>query len=105
MSTVKITDRGTITIPKQLRSHLPDGALVEVVRRQDGVLELRPQLVIDATQAWFWHESWQQMEREVDEDISAGRIETFDDVESFLADLDAHASGPQSPIGSDRRTE
>ena len=44
-----------------------------------------------AGQEWFWSERWQQMEREADEDYAAGRYKTFDDVESFLADLDATA--------------
>lgn len=86
---VKMSERGTITVPKELRDRLPAGELLEVVLRDDGVLELRPQLTIDATQAWFWTERWQRMEREADEDIAAGRVQTFDDVESFLADLDA----------------
>lgn len=30
---------------------------------------------------------WQQMEREADEDIAAGRVARFDDLESFIADL------------------
>lgn len=55
---VKLTERGTITIPKELRGQLPEGALLDVVMRDDGVLELRPQLTVDATQAWFWSERW-----------------------------------------------
>lgn len=89
---VKLSERGTITIPKELRSRLPEGALLDVVVRDDGVMELRPQLTIDASQAWFWGERWQQMEREADRDLAMGRKKTFDDVESFLADLDAHAA-------------
>jgi AbrB family looped-hinge helix DNA binding protein len=91
MATVRISDRGTITIPKELRAHVAPGGIVEVVLREDGVLELRPQIVVDASQAWFWSPRWQQMEHEADEDFAAGRVETFDDVESFLADLDARA--------------
>jgi len=44
-----------------------------------------------AGQEWFWTERWQRMEREADEDFAAGRYKTFDDVESFLADLDTSA--------------
>jgi len=44
-----------------------------------------------AGQQWFWTERWQRMEREADEDFAAGRYKTFNDVESFLADLDASA--------------
>jgi hypothetical protein len=45
----------------------------------------------DDTQRWFWSERWQRLEREADDDIAAGRIATFEDVESFLADLDRDA--------------
>lgn len=84
---VQMNERGTVTIPKEAR----DGAvgLYEVVRRDDGVIELRPKIAVDASQAWFWTERWQAMEREADEDYAAGRYKTFDGVESFLDDLDA----------------
>lgn len=86
---VKISQRGTLTLPKALRQGLDANALVEVVRRADGVIELRPQVAIPADQQWFWTERWQRMEREADEDIAAGRVKQFDDVESFLAHLDS----------------
>lgn len=71
------------------RYHLDEpGAQVEVVGRPDGVIELHPVLPHRADQAWFWTERWQAMEREVDEDIAAGRVETFDSAEEFIADLD-----------------
>jgi bifunctional DNA-binding transcriptional regulator/antitoxin component of YhaV-PrlF toxin-antitoxin module len=89
---IRMTDRGTITIPKEIRERVPKAGLLEVLVRDDGVIELRPQITVDASQAWFWTERWQRMEREADEAIAAGRVEQFDDVESFLADLDAHAA-------------
>ena len=88
---VKLTGRGTITIPKDLRDGLPEGTVMDAVVRADGVLELRPQSS-DPSQAWFWTKRWQRMEREADEDFAAGRYSTFDDVEDFLADLDAHTA-------------
>ena len=90
---VKLTKRGTITLPKQLRAGLPEGATIDVVLREDGVLELRPETGIDPSQAWFWAPRWQQMEREADEDIAAGRYETFANVEEFLHRLDEYAEG------------
>ncbi|MBI3977786.1 MAG: AbrB/MazE/SpoVT family DNA-binding domain-containing protein [Chloroflexi bacterium] len=88
---VKLSERGTITIPREVRDRLPEGVLLDVVLRDDGVVELRPQLTIDAAQTWFWKDHWQQMEREADADVTAGRIETLENVEDFLADLDAGA--------------
>ncbi len=33
-----------------------------------------PKKLIDADQAWFWSREWQEGEREVDEDLRAGRV-------------------------------
>ena len=89
---VRLSARGSVTIPKKLRQGLADDALFEAVRRDDGVIELHPRALIDPDQAWFWSEEWQRGEREVDENIAAGRVQVFDDVESFIAALDAEAA-------------
>ncbi len=84
---LKMNGRGTVTIPREVREGLGEGTLFEAVRREDGVIELRPQATVDASQKWFWTERWQRMEKDADADIAAGRYKVFDDVESFLADL------------------
>lgn len=94
---VKLGQRGTFTLPKQLREGLDGNTLFEAVRREDGVIELRPQTTIDSSQAWYWTERWQKMEREADADIAAGRLKTFDDVESFLAYLDRPRDASEDP--------
>lgn len=84
--------RGVLSLPADLRKrrHLDEpGAQVRLVERDDGVIELHPQLPVAADQAWFWTERWQRLEREADDDIAAGRVARFDHVEDFLADLDA----------------
>jgi antitoxin MazE len=40
------------------------------------------------SQAYFWTKEWQEAEREASEDIKAGRVKTFDNVEELLKDLD-----------------
>lgn len=89
MVLLKMGQRGTLTLPKQLRAGLPDEALLEAVKRDDGVIELRPQTAVDASQTWFWSERWQRMERETEADYAAGRFKTLHDMDSFLADLDS----------------
>jgi hypothetical protein len=37
--------------------------------------------------SWFFTPTWQAGERQVDEEIRAGRVKTFDDVDAFFADL------------------
>jgi len=84
--------RGVIALPAEVRRrlHLDEpGAQVEVIEREDGVLELRPALPVPAEQAWFWTEHWQRREREVDEHVAAGEVRVHDSTEDFLAHLDA----------------
>jgi bifunctional DNA-binding transcriptional regulator/antitoxin component of YhaV-PrlF toxin-antitoxin module len=86
-----IQGRGVITLPAALRRrHRLDepGAQVEVRERDDGVIELIPHHAVPADQAWFWTPEWQQMEREADEDIAAGRVTTYDSAEDFARSLD-----------------
>jgi antitoxin PrlF len=89
MSRSTIRSKGQVTLPQEARRafHLLEGDLVEVELRSDGIL-LRPQKVIDATQAWFWTPAWQAGERAASEDIAAGRVETFKTDEDLLASLD-----------------
>jgi len=83
---VEMTERGTITLPKRLR---PASNVFEVRTRDDGGIELIPQHLVDASQAWFWTERWQRMEREADADIAAGRVTRFDCATALLEELDS----------------
>jgi antitoxin MazE len=83
----RMGQRGQVTIPRNLREGLDASTLFVAVRRDDGVIELRPQTTVDASHAWFWTERWQRMEREADEDIARGRVRRFNNVDEFLADL------------------
>ena len=89
---VSVQSRGTIALPPDLRRRLhldqPD-AQVRLIEREDGRVELVPVVAIPADQAWFWTDRWQAMEREVDEDIAAGRVMTHDGPEAMFAYLDA----------------
>jgi bifunctional DNA-binding transcriptional regulator/antitoxin component of YhaV-PrlF toxin-antitoxin module len=89
------SSRGSITLPAEVRRRYrldEPGAQVEIVERDDGVLEMRALLPHRADQAWFWDERWQNMEQEAEDDIKAGRVETFDSTEDFLADLEREAA-------------
>jgi bifunctional DNA-binding transcriptional regulator/antitoxin component of YhaV-PrlF toxin-antitoxin module len=86
--------RGSITLPADVRRryHLDEpGAQVEVIGRDDGVIELHPVLPLSADQAWFWTERWQAMQREAEAVIVDGRTETFATPEELIADLDREA--------------
>ncbi len=84
--------KGQLTLPEEIRAaaRLEEGDLLEAEMTPEGIL-LRPQKVIDATQAWFWTPQWQQGERSADADLAAGREETFNSGEEFLHALRARA--------------
>jgi hypothetical protein len=82
--------RGLINLPPDLKRRYAldePGTQVEV-SEGDGVIVLRPHNSVPANQRWFWTDRWQKMEREADQDIEAGHVARFDDIEDFLADLD-----------------
>lgn len=88
---VTVQSRGLIAIPTALRRRFgldQPGAQVEVIERE-GEIVLRPHLAVPADQAWFWTERWQQMEREANDAIAAGRVGVTEDVDELLADLDS----------------
>lgn len=87
-----LQSRGVLTLPADLRArHGLDrpGAQVEVVEREDGVIELHGQVPVPVDQQWFWTDRWQQMEREAQADIDAGRVRSSVSVDAFLDELDS----------------
>jgi AbrB family looped-hinge helix DNA binding protein len=88
MARTTLRAKGQLTLPEEIRSaaHLEEGDLLDAEITPDGIL-LRPQKVIDSTQAWFWTPTWQAGEREADSDRTAGRVQTFDSGETMIEEL------------------
>jgi AbrB family looped-hinge helix DNA binding protein len=88
MSTTRVRGKGQITIPADVRkaARLEEGDPVSVEMTEEGIL-LRPQKVIDATQAWFWTAAWQDGEREASAELKAGAGIRFESDEAFLEAL------------------
>ncbi|MCX6053612.1 MAG: AbrB/MazE/SpoVT family DNA-binding domain-containing protein [Chloroflexi bacterium] len=89
---LQIRDNGQITLPTSIRlkANLKAGDLLEVNIEEDGSVRLTPQMTIDRSQAYFWTKRWQEGERQSEEDINAGRVEKFDNVDDLIADLESH---------------
>jgi len=88
---VTVQSRGTIALPVSLRRRLhvdEPGAQIQIIEREDGMVELRGVLPVAADQRWFWSERWQSMEREVDEHVTAGRVTVVDGPDALFAHLD-----------------
>ncbi|MES0340092.1 MAG: AbrB/MazE/SpoVT family DNA-binding domain-containing protein [Anaerolineales bacterium] len=86
----KVTRNGQITLPAAVRqaANIEEGDLIAVVVDGD-TIRLSPQKLIEKSQAYFWSEAWQQGELEASEDIGAGRIQEFSDVDTLIDALEA----------------
>ncbi|HPK86951.1 MAG TPA: AbrB/MazE/SpoVT family DNA-binding domain-containing protein [Atribacterota bacterium] len=84
----KIRDNSQITIPKNImeKLDLKKGDTVSIELRDDEII-LKPVVIIDKSQAWFWTEKWQKEEREAESDIKAGRIKSFHSADELMKDL------------------
>ena len=96
MSRTTLRAKGQLTLPEEIRTeaHLEEGDLLDAEITPEGIL-LRPQKVIDATQAWFWTKEWQAGGREADADLAAHRLEAFESEEAFIHALSSSARGPK----------
>ncbi|OGO06846.1 MAG: hypothetical protein A2Y92_00010 [Chloroflexi bacterium RBG_13_57_8] len=85
----KVTRHGQITLPASVRRELEinEGDLIEISVENEKAI-LIPKKLIDKSQAYFWTKKWQEGEKAAQEDISAGRIKTFNSVEDLLKDLE-----------------
>jgi bifunctional DNA-binding transcriptional regulator/antitoxin component of YhaV-PrlF toxin-antitoxin module len=83
--TVRVGANRGFTLPsriaKALRLKAGDPMLMRLVGRK---LDLVP---IPGDQLWFWTPEWQKKEREVDEDISQGRVKETASINELIRDL------------------
>ena len=78
MSISKVTRNYQITIPASVRQvlRIRIGSLVDFVVQKGAVL-LKPKILVDEDQAWFWTKEWQEDEKRVDEEIKKGHLRRF----------------------------
>jgi len=63
------------------------GDILETVVR-DGKIIIVPKKMVDAEQAWFWSQEWQEAEKEAERDLQTGRVKKYKKVEDLIKDLD-----------------
>lgn len=68
------------------RLDLKKGDTVSIELRDDEII-LKPVVIIDKSQTWFWNKDWQKKEKEAEEDIKKGRVKTFNEVDELMEDL------------------
>ena len=93
MALVRLHKKGQMTLPQDVRQELglEEGDLL-AVEVEEGVVVLRPQRLIDASQAYFWSEAWQAEERQASADIGERRTVRFPDADGAVDYLRAEAA-------------
>lgn len=87
-----IRKRGQVTLPKSIleRFHLEEGDSLELnIHEVTGEIIITPMVQVPASQRWFWTEEWQKAEQEADDDIAAGRVKAFNNIDDLIADLES----------------
>ena len=79
MSLSKVTRNYQITIPADIRErmHIRVGTLL-AFRVDHGEIMLKPKVLVDEDQAWFWTKEWQKEEKEVDKARKKGQTKKVD---------------------------
>ena len=75
MSLVKVKNKYQIVIPEDVRGKLKVkvGDMLEVMEK-NGRLIIKPVIVVDKSQEFFWTSEWQEGEKEAEEDIRRDRL-------------------------------
>ena len=67
--------RSQITLPNDVvkKMKLQEGDNLDIAIEDDKII-IKPVIVIDRSQAWFWSKEWQKKESEVDRQKTGGKI-------------------------------
>ena len=85
----KVTRNGQVTLPATIRreANVEEGDILTVHLEADRIV-LIPKKLIDKSQAYFWTEDWQEAEKEAENDLAEGRVESYDTVDDLVAGLE-----------------
>jgi AbrB family looped-hinge helix DNA binding protein len=86
----KLRGRSQITLPSEIikKMRLSPGDNLDISIEDDKII-VKPVLIIDRSQSWFWSKEWQEKEKEVEEDIKAGRIHHAKNVDELIEKLES----------------
>ncbi|HDQ04196.1 MAG TPA: AbrB/MazE/SpoVT family DNA-binding domain-containing protein [Deltaproteobacteria bacterium] len=81
--------RSQVTLPSDVvkKMDLREGDNLEIAVENDTII-IKPVVVIDRAQAWFWSAKWQDLEKEADRDIRKGKTQKAKSVQELLQKLD-----------------
>ena len=86
----QLRNRSQVTLPSEIvkKMKLQEGDNLDITLEDDKIV-IKPVLVIDRSQSWFWSKKWQAMEKEADEDIKQGRVQKAKNLKELIQKLDS----------------
>ena len=86
--TSKVTSRGQVTIPEEIRQalNLGEGSILQF-KLAGGRISAVPLALIPQDQAWFWTKEHQEKEQQAEEDLAEGRYKDFSSSDALLKEL------------------
>lgn len=86
---ISVQKRNLISLPKEIREKLniSEGDMLDI-RIEGNKVVLEPYKLIPSSQAYFWSDKTQKDMLDAKEDIKAGRVREFTNVNEFLKGLD-----------------
>lgn len=85
----KLRERSQITLPAEIvkKLDLKTGDNLEITLEEDKIV-IKPVVIIDRSQLWFWSKDWQAKEKEVEADIKSGRIHKAEGFKDLIEKLE-----------------
>jgi antitoxin MazE len=85
----QLRERSQVTLPSEIvkKLNLKAGDSLEITLEDDRIV-IKPVLIIDRSQYWFWSKDWQYKEKEVEADIEAGRIYKAEGIKDLIGKLE-----------------
>jgi len=86
---IEFRSKSQITLPSEIVKafNLKPGDKLEIVI-EDDTIKIKPVIVVPKSEAWFWSTEWQQEENAVNEEMRAGYVKGYDNVEELFEELD-----------------
>jgi antitoxin MazE len=85
----KLRGRSQITLPNEVVKNmaLKPGDSLDITVEDDKII-VKPVLIIDRSQAWFWSKKWQDKEKEADRNAKAGKLHKAKNADDLIKKLE-----------------
>lgn len=85
---VNLKSKSQVTIPKPIveQLNLKPGDKLDFTMEEDRII-IKPVVIIDRAQAWFYTSEWQEGEKKVDKQIKEGKIHSTESLDALYKKL------------------